>query len=178
MLFGDYKISFFIFCGSQISIYMKKKNTPIHTYPFAKKKSLQTAILCLVQLCSHFSPNYHYTAKPQKTVVRKVMVLYWSLWFSVKGSHSQGETITVLPLLCDSLGQKNKNLLCSWSSMNRNRRRWDLSGTSVPGLYSYTKTCGILSEKCTLIMTSVFWVIGELAPATAQWLVHHCVTLV
>ena len=112
-------------------------------------------------------------------MVREVMVLYWSLWFSVRGNHSQGEATTVCPVLCDSLGQKNKHSLLSWTCMNRkNRRRWDLPGTSVPGPYSYTRTWGLLSEKHTIIMTSVSWVIRELAPPTAQWLFHYCVTLV
>lgn len=111
-------------------------------------------------------------------MVREVMVLYWSLWLLIRGSHSQGETFTVHPLLCDNLGQRNKNSLFSWTSMNtKNRRRWDLAETSVPGPYSYTKTCGILRKKYTIIMTSDFWVIRELAPAAAQWLVHHCEVL-
>lgn len=112
-------------------------------------------------------------------MVREVMVLCWSLWFLIRGSHSQGETFTVHPLLCDNLGQRNKNSLFCWTSMNRkNRRRQNLAETSVPGPYSCTKTCGILREKYTIIMTSYFWVIRELAPATAQWLVHHFVVLV
>lgn len=107
-------------------------------------------------------------------MVRGVTVLYWSVWFLIRGSHSQGETFTVHPLLCDNLGQRNKNSLFSWTPMNR--RRQNLAETS--GLYSYTKTCGILREKYTIIMTSYFWVIRELAPAAAQWLVHHSVVLV
>lgn len=111
-------------------------------------------------------------------MVREVMVLYWSLWFLIRGSQSQGETFTVHSLLCDNLGQRNRNSLFSWTSMNRkNRRRQDLAETSVPGPYSYTKTCGILREKYTIIMTPDFWVIRELAPAAAQWLLHHFVVL-
>lgn len=107
------------------------------------------------------------------------MVLYWSLWFLIGGSQSQGETLTVHPLLCDNLAQRDKNSLFSWTSMNRkNRRRQDLAETSVPWFYSYTKTCVILREKYTIIMTSDFWVIRELALAAAQWLVHRFVVLV
>lgn len=166
MLFREAtKISFFIFCGSQISIYMKKKDTPsTHTH----LTKIITAGNSLAQLCSHFPHNYYYTIKTQKTVVREVMVLYWSLWFLIWGSHSQGETFTIHPLLCDSLGQRNKNPLFNWASMNRkNRRRRDLAETSVPGPYSYTKTCGIINEKYTIIMTSDFWVIRELAPSSS-----------
>lgn len=109
-------------------------------------------------------------------MVREVMVLHWSLWFLIRGSHSQGETFTVHPLLCDNLRQRNKNSLFSWTSMNR--RRQILPETSIPGPYSYTKTCGILREKYTIIMTLYFWDIRELTPAAAQWLVHHFVVLI
>jgi len=37
VLFGEStKISLRLFCGSQIAIYVKKTDTRIHTYPFAK----------------------------------------------------------------------------------------------------------------------------------------------
>lgn len=112
-------------------------------------------------------------------MVGEVMVLCWSLWFLIRGSQSQGETFTAHPLLHDNLGQRNKNSLFSWTSMNRkNRRRQDLAEILVPGPYSYIKTCGMLREKYTVIMTPDFWVIRELAPAAAQWLVHHFVVSV
>lgn len=174
-LWRVYKISFLIYRGNQISSYIEKNDTPIHTYLFEKNNySSQFCVLFSYAVISLITIIMQLSVR--KLWRGEVMVLYWSYWFSVRGSHSQGETITVHPLLGDNLGQRNKNSLFSWTSMKRkNRRRWDLSGTSVPRPYSYTKTCEILSEKYTIITTSVLWVIGELAPATAQWLVHHCV---
>lgn len=156
-------------------IWRRKIHPSTHTH----LENIITTGNSLALLCSHFPHNYYYTIKTQKTVVREVMVLYWSLWFLIRGSHSQGETFTMRPLLYDNLRQRNENPLFSRTSMNReNRRRWDLAETSVPGPYSYTKTCGIINEKYTIIMTLVFWVIRELVPAAVQWLLHHFVMLV
>lgn len=80
-------------------IWRRKIRPSTHTH----LKNIITTGNSLALLCSHFPHNYYYTIKTQKTVVREVMVLYWSLWFLIRGSHSQGETFTMRPLLYDNL---------------------------------------------------------------------------